>query len=78
MSEHPTIRCPECGLGACDIAPDFDPFAFGGGGLEQTVFASCAAGHRWFEFAGPLGLRGQSGVIGTTGWADNSPHREAQ
>lgn len=55
MTEHPTIRCPTCGKGACDVAPDYDPFAdrgdddlFWSTGLFQC-FVSCAAGHQWGE-----------------------------
>lgn len=78
MSEHPSIRCPACGLGAKDIAPDHDPFAgVGLFGHMQTIdiSASCANGHNWFEHANGK-ERIRSGVVGAQGWADNAPWRK--
>lgn len=48
-TEHPTIRCPKCGAGAIDVAPDFDPLELPDWAVSSTVQAHCANGHEFFS-----------------------------
>lgn len=77
MTEHPTIRCPICGLGAIDVAPEFDPFArqedgsLGLGAESIHIQAHCPSGHEFLQSETRAGER-ESVAVGTPEWDERA------